>query len=1530
MNIHPFDKLYQWDKNIKMVVKGLENLTATVKVHFANQSSETALIVTPAAADIDTANKILRVNIPNRLLNEPETIYAFIYDSKSNGTGTVTRIRLPVIPRPEGGENYVNNPTELEDVVYTIDELNISGDVFAQNIVSRGNILADGDKPVATQEYVSSQIAASILSGCIRYEGRLSQSVVQKDPGGNPVIGGYKTFNIYYPIQRTVASALADGPSGAMFNADAGLFVLSGGTSTSSVIQYLIASNGMFMRRLLTTSSGGTTTENWEDWRQISSLVNVDSSLSVSGDAADALVTGTKISNLESLSEDGFTYINSADIDEYRRYGLGEWEMGLIDSAGQSGSSSVVCRSSLDPVTPGSVITYTGATRDNDDISLSVRFAIFYSSRPASSSTAVPASGSATRHNFIGANSVTVPAGARYVRFTIGYASGATQPVTPITPEAARAYFSATSGMPLSSFASISDAYIARGSLPGGISNMSELMDHGTYGVNARSSYGESIADFPSDYRSTGSGILRIEKVSSTTVLQTLTHLSSGSIWQRYVVAGNPNTAGDWSNITSACIKLGTRLSTSVAPHVDNDESKPYTVDGYDTINMYYPIQAAVANNVDSFPSTARFDRDASLFVLSGGTSSSTVIQYLVASNGMYMRRLIGVSDKSWEAWVQISSFIELEKARVSYFTDDNIDMSAGVTMIRLSDTEMKIYGTSTAGRWWRLFNGEHDPTYSYTKSAGVFSPDTYTFAWSTNNDIEFILRYVPTGLTNRDCNGSSYKVPNGTPITIQTPFSINVMTSGAEENPTNYGTSDDPTILTVTATIDTTVDKVARRRFEENENFIRDVPKNQGARNAYKRAMQMTRLAYVTTGKLPVPAGGSATMTTIPKGQLCHGVPYGRSDRKNNMVGLNVSVLTYMTAIHNQYSALYTEVVSSDGYSGSAYGVDYVSHQLGASYPAMGTVCSGFTSYVLGLPQSFESSKIPYLEYIGLLKKAPDQSYTGVQPMDILKREGHVAMVIDVYRDKRGVPVEIITAESAIKFTKITHYTPEVFESKLRGVLKEGEPYTIYRRTDEYAPLSSSDFYRETPFISMPNETLQKYSFPIYDKSTDKITTVDESPYVPAEIDENGTPTGELAYNEDICTFMGDHATFRDDELIVINFTKRDYDNMVITRDGETIKTVSLPSSQSRECHAIVLTTDSSQDGHFGDELNIGAKDNYYVYIAPQNGRHIPGIYTAYLTGSNIQSDATTWQVLSLPVSVSETGDHISMLDGSDITYAAYFTDGTPTPNGGLTIVRDATNENAIKISGTTTTTRWWRLFNGECAPRYSESAGAATFQPGTYTFFWSTNNGTSITLRVTPEGLTNGDCGGSEYKLSNGTPFTMDTPFTVNVMTSGTTESPTNYGTSEEPTVLTVYGINGEAATFHGNVTVTFDNTDSAKKPVSVEVCLYSGMQRLAVILSDADVRRGSYTFDLAKTAVGEGTDITGAMDYQLYLNVKYKFKDTAGFPLIRASELVGLQESYITARRSQYDPYRLSNLMHEEINDEEDEAVVYDDPV
>ena len=159
--------------------------------------------------------------------------------------------------------------------------------------------------------------------------------------------------------------------------------------------------------------------------------------------------------------------------------------------------------------------------------------------------------------------------------------------------------------------------------------------------------------------------------------------------------------------------------------------------------------------------------------------------------------------------------------------------------------------------------------------------------------------------------------------------------------------------------------------------------PKNAieaGRLNAVKKAYQMTDLVF--TPLLPIEANHS----TYNAGETYKGLIYSSVREIGTYVGSCVSFHTFMTAIHNPRSKIYTEKLDQSPYHG---------YNCRAYY---GTVCSGLVSYALGI--SYGSYDFPTSE---LMDAVNTELIDSVHIADVLWNSQHVAMITNVYRNSKG-----------------------------------------------------------------------------------------------------------------------------------------------------------------------------------------------------------------------------------------------------------------------------------------------------------------------------------------------------------------------------------------------------------------------------------------------------------------------------------------------------------------------------------------------
>lgn len=286
--------------------------------------------------------------------------------------------------------------------------------------------------------------------------------------------------------------------------------------------------------------------------------------------------------------------------------------------------------------------------------------------------------------------------------------------------------------------------------------------------------------------------------------------------------------------------------------------------------------------------------------------------------------------------------------------------------------------------------------------------------------------------------------------------------------------------------------------------------PKNAieiGRLNAVKKAYQMTDLVF--TPLLPI----EANYSTYNAGETYTGLIYSSVKEIGTYVGSSVSFHTFMTAIHNPRSKIYTERLDRYPYHG---------YNCKAYY---GTVCSGLVSYALGL--SYGSYDFPTSE---LMEAVNAELIDSVHVADVLWNSQHVAMITNVYRNRKGQVKDV-----------------EISEAVQYGCVRE----TI--SASRFAALTQSK-YKHIYRYKYIGDNIK------YDPAPQFVAVLDETPV-------------SFVYNDDLCPDKGDKACYREDEDVIINIM-HDFKYLEVYKDEELVLTIESTSDRD-----IVL-----QDLAFGD----------------------------------------------------------------------------------------------------------------------------------------------------------------------------------------------------------------------------------------------------------------------------------------------------------------------------------------------------------
>lgn len=268
---------------------------------------------------------------------------------------------------------------------------------------------------------------------------------------------------------------------------------------------------------------------------------------------------------------------------------------------------------------------------------------------------------------------------------------------------------------------------------------------------------------------------------------------------------------------------------------------------------------------------------------------------------------------------------------------------------------------------------------------------------------------------------------------------------------------------------------------YDLNE-YVRDMPENIGTANVIRRAYQVTKAAFMPLADIP-----HFSSSIIAEGVEFTGVPYSSVRPENLYVPQCVSIESFMTALKNPNSYIYTRRMNIPGYAGHAY---------------MGAVCSSFVAWCYGIDNTLPTTKAFHDQATELGFTVLDedkQNWQSVKLGDMLNWEDHhIVIVTDVFRNRFGelayVELSESTNENGAKAQSAIYY-----RDKITSLIATG--YLIYR----------------------------------YDHIADVEYTA--SPWVHVDASEKGIPV----YNDVIIPRRGDKSNWHEGEDIVIDILQPD-----------------------------------------------------------------------------------------------------------------------------------------------------------------------------------------------------------------------------------------------------------------------------------------------------------------------------------------------------------------------------------------------------
>ena len=247
-----------------------------------------------------------------------------------------------------------------------------------------------------------------------------------------------------------------------------------------------------------------------------------------------------------------------------------------------------------------------------------------------------------------------------------------------------------------------------------------------------------------------------------------------------------------------------------------------------------------------------------------------------------------------------------------------------------------------------------------------------------------------------------------------------------------------------------------------------------QGAINAVKKAYQLTDITFSPLQPIAFNKG------TYQPGYTYKGMIYSSVKEIGTYVGNNISLHTFVTAIHNPRSKIYTDRIDKSPYHGTNCRSYY------------GVVCSSLVSYALGLFPIHASYDFVASEEMEELDYSNIDSF---HIADLLWKSGHVALITNVVRDKNDNVVSLEISEAIQSGCRRYSVAKSAFKKSVAPKFEKALRYKYLDININYTP------------------------------APEFVTVFDESPVL-------------FEFNEDICVDKGDKSCYFVGEDVVLNLS--------------------------------------------------------------------------------------------------------------------------------------------------------------------------------------------------------------------------------------------------------------------------------------------------------------------------------------------------------------------------------------------------------
>ena len=193
-------------------------------------------------------------------------------------------------------------------------------------------------------------------------------------------------------------------------------------------------------------------------------------------------------------------------------------------------------------------------------------------------------------------------------------------------------------------------------------------------------------------------------------------------------------------------------------------------------------------------------------------------------------------------------------------------------------------------------------------------------------------------------------------------------------------------------------------------------IPENQGVQNAIDRAYALTDVEWTPLADVPgvQKIDGEYSVIMFEAGVTYRGIPYSGVTANDCYVGLNVSLESFLTALKNRNSVLYTENLFSTNPKSATY---------------FGTVCSKFAQYVLDIPGSYNTNNVANIPGMETIAMPGEFTVDQIKLGDVvLNTATHTTVCTDILYDADGNVAYIEISEAVMPLVRRMLWSPEEF----------------------------------------------------------------------------------------------------------------------------------------------------------------------------------------------------------------------------------------------------------------------------------------------------------------------------------------------------------------------------------------------------------------------------------------------------------------------------------------------------------------------